>query len=372
MRAVARTLHRLRSIPTEHPRLADAALVLLVGALTVAPLAGARHVPPWTYALVAAECLPLLRLRDRPFAVAVVVGAVTVLHSVAPMPEPVLPWASLVAVYGVAADASRRLALLSAVLLAVVVPVALLLDPRPASVESFVASGVVYAAAWLLGDRARYRRDRSALLEQQAVTAERARMAREMHDVLGHHLSLIVVQAEAGPALLAQSPDAAVRAFDAVSETARQALQELRQVLGTLRGMQPADLEPVPGVDALPGLLAGVGRGGLAVEHVVTGDVVPLPPAGDRAAFRVVQEALTNVVRHGAASAATVALHYTADTVEVRVCNDGPVGRTRGRAGHGLIGMRERVTAAGGRFSAGPAEGGGWQVVAVIPARDPR
>lgn len=376
MDSVRRAAGRFRGAVVGHPRAADLALTLLVVVLTVAPLCNARHVPAWAGPLVAAECLPLLWRRDRPFAVAVAVGVLTAVHSAGPVAEPVLPWASLVTVYGVAADAPRRQATLTAVLLAVLLPPVLLLDPRPPSVEAFVASGVVYAAAWLLGDATRHRRERLVLLEEQTVAAERGRMAREMHDVLGHHLSLVVVQAEAGPPLLARSPDDAVRAFDAISDTARQALDELRQVIGTLRGVRPDELLPPPGVEALPGLLDGVRRGGVSVEHVVTGTAVRLPPARDRAAFRVVQEALTNVVKHGATPAATVALHYTADSVRVSVRNDGPAGgRLRRRPGEppgtGVIGMRERVSAVGGRFSAGPGERGGWHVTAVLPVRDP-
>lgn len=366
MHTAVRAVHRLRVTVAGHPRSADLALAVLVGVLTVVPLVGARHVGAWVYALVTVQSLLLLWRRDRPFLTAVAVGVLTLVHSVAPVPEPVLPWASLITVYGVAADAARRLALLAAGLLAVVVPVALLLDPRPASVESFVASTVVYAAAWLLGDAARHRRERSALVEQQAVAAEQARMAREMHDVLGHHLSLVIVQAEAGPSLLDRSADAAVQAFDAISDTARQALSELREVIGNLRGMPAA--EPAPGMAALPGLLAGVRRSGVTVRHSVTGAVVPLPTAVDRAAFRVVQEALTNVVKHGAAPAATVSLHYAADTVQVSVRNSGPA--AGGGPGLGLVGMRTRVTSFGGRFTAGPAPDG-WRVCAVLPIRDP-
>ena len=365
MHPAVRGLVRLRTPLSGRPRLTDLALTLLAGALTAAPLFGARHVPWWAGLLVAAECLPLLWRRRWPFPVALAVGTVTVAHSLSAIPEPVLPWASLLAVCTVAADAPRRLALLTAALLAVVLPVVLVLQPQPAGVESFLASGVVYAAAWLLGDAARHRRERTALLEQQAVADERNRMAREMHDVLGHHLSLVIVQAEAGPPLLRRSPAAAEQAFAAISDTSRQALDELRQVIGTLRGTSAGEARP--GVAVLPELLDRVRDGGVHVDHQVTGPVVPLPAAADRAAFRVVQEALTIVVRHGATPSATVEMRYTTDIVYLSIHNPGRAASVR--PGTGLIGMRERVAAVGGRFHAGPVPDGGWQVTAHLPLR---
>ena len=375
MHAAVTLLHRWRAAAARHSRLADVALTALVLVLTLAPLLGPRPVPAWGWPLVVVECLPLLWWRTRPFPAGLAVGAVTVTHSLLPLPEPVLPWASLLTVVAISAYGTRRAALTTAGLIAVLVPAALLLDPAPAGVEAFVASGVVYALAWLLGDTARRRRERAVLLEQQAVEAERARMAREMHDVVAHHVSLIIVQAEAGPALLERSPAAAVRAFDAIGDAGRQALDELREVLGTLRGWPAgAGREPVQGVAALPDLLAGVRRAGVTVEQVVTGPVVSLPAPGDRAVFRIVQEALTNVVKHAGEPAVTVTLHYTGDAVSVAVRDHGASrptvpARAAHSTGNGLVGMRERVTSLGGRFSAGPAPGGGWLVTAVLPVR---
>ena len=374
MHAVLTPLYRARAAAVRHSRATDAAITLLILVMTLAPLTGPRPLPGWGWALVTAECVPLLWWRSRPFSAGLIVGAVTVVHSVMPVPEPVLPWASLLAVIGIAAYGTRRQSLVTAALTTVLVPASLLLDPAPARVESFVASGVVYVAAWLLGDSARQRRDRAALLEHQAVAVERARMAREMHDVVAHHVSLIIVQAEAGPALLDRSPVAAVRAFDAIGDAGRQALDELREVLMTLRGAPAAARQPVQGVEALPDLLTGVRRAGVRVEQVVTGTAVALSAPGDRAVFRIVQEALTNVVKHAAAPAATVSLHYAGDTLRVTVRDHGsalawPVSQIPTGSGHGLVGMRERVASLGGRFTAGPAPGGGWLVTADLPLR---
>jgi signal transduction histidine kinase len=360
-------LRQVRDVVERHPVPADVALTVLVLALTVQPLAVGRPVGPWAYLLVVVECAPLLGRRTWPFATALAVGVLTALHDILAVPEPALPWACLVAMYGVAAHATRRLARLAAGVAAVLVPLVLLGDGERSSVQTFTVNGVIFGTAWLLGDATRHRLERSALLQERATAAERARMAREMHDVVAHHVSLMVVQAEAGPALLDRSPESAVRAFDSIGETGRQALTELRHVLGTLRSPAPAAREPVPGVAALPGLLDGVRRAGLTVEHLVTGRPTPLPPAGDRAAFRVIQESLTNVVKHASGRTVTVTLHYDDRALHIGVRDDGTGSGVGSGAGYGLAGMRERVSSLGGAFTAGLAEGGGWAVTAVIP-----
>ncbi len=333
----------------------------MVLALTVQPLAPTQGLPWWVWTLMGAECAPLLWRRDRPFGAAMLVGAATALHGIVAVPEPALPWAALVALYSVAAHAARRQSLVAAAMTAALVPVILLTDGRPTGVEVYTVNGVIFGTAWLLGDAARHRRERSALLEEQAVAAERARMAREMHDVVAHHVSLMVVQAEAGAA----APGADEKVFDAIADTGRQALTELRQVLGTLRPA-PADRRPVPGIDALPVLLDRVRRSGLDLDYVVGGRPVPLPATVDRAAYRVVQESLTNTVKHAGATTARVTLEYESDHVRVAVEDDG-AGAAGGPGGHGLVGMRERVALLGGRFSAAPGPGGGWAVTAVLP-----
>jgi signal transduction histidine kinase len=358
-------LRRLRDVAGRHQRLSDAALAVVVLALTVQPLLQAQLRPWWAGPLVVAECAPLLWRRDRPFVAAMLVGAATALHGVVGVPEPALPWAALVALYGVAAHAARPQSLAAAAVTATVVPAILLTDGRPTSVEVYTVNGVIFGTAWLLGDATRHRRERSALLEEQAVTAERARMAREMHDVVAHHVSLMVVQAEAGAA----APGADEKVFDAIADTGRQALTELRQVLGTLRPTY-AERQPVPGIDALPALLDRVRRSGLDVGYVVGGVPVPLPAAVDRAAYRVVQESLTNTVKHAGAATATVTLVYEADRVRVAVEDDG-AGSAGGPGGHGLVGMRERVALLGGRFAAAPGAHGGWAVTAVLPLGGP-
>lgn len=362
-----RRLRQIRDVVERHPVPADATLTVLVLALTVQPLTVGRTLAPGAYPLVVAECVPLLGRRTWPFLTALAVGGISALHDIVAVPEPALPWAALVAMYSVAAHATRRPALIAAGVAAVLIPLVLLVDGESSSVQTFTVNGVIFGTAWLLGDARRHRLERSALLQERATAAERARMAREMHDVVAHHVSLMVVQAEAGPALLDRSPQSAVHAFDSIGETGRQALTELRHVLGTLRTPAPAAREPVPGIAALPALFDGVRRAGLTVEHLVTGSPTPLPPAGDRAAFRVIQESLTNVVKHAGGRTVMVTLHYDDRALHVGVRNDGTVAVAGYGTGYGVAGMRERVSSLGGTFTAGPATGGGWTVNAVIP-----
>ena len=359
-----------RGVVQRRPWAGDAALALAVLALTAQPLLAVVHPSPWAYPLVLAECVPLLWRRRAPFPVAVLVGAATAVHGLVPIVEPELPYAALVALFTVAADASRRLALVAAGVTAVVVSVELLLDGRPSSVETFTVNGVIFATAWLLGDSARHRRERAELVEAQAVTAERARMAREMHDVVAHHVSLMVVQAESGAVLLETAPQRAEAAFDSIAATGRQALVELRRVLGTLRGNGGAARAPLPGVDGVPELIEGVLRAGLAVDYRVSGTAVALPADVDRALYRVVQESLTNAVKHAAGHSAVVDLRYEPTLLRVTVRNDGAGTGSRGSSGHGLVGMRERVLSLGGRFSAEPVPEGGWEVIATVPLRE--
>ncbi len=365
--SAVRWMERARAVVQRRPWAADAGLALAVLALTAQPLLAAAHRPPWAYPLVLAECVPLLWRRRAPFPVAGLIGAATAVHGVVPLVEPEMPYAALVALYTVAADASRRLAITMAAVAGVVVPVVLLLDGRSSSVETFTVNGVSFATAWLLGDSARHRRERAELVEAQAVTAERARMAREMHDVIAHHVSLMVVQAESGAVLLETAPQRAAATFDSIAATGRQALVELRRVLGTLRGDGGAARAPMPGVDGVPELIDGVRRAGLAVDYRITGRPVPLPADVDRAVYRVVQESLTNAVKHAAGRSAVVDLRYQPERLRVTVRDDGTGTGSRGGAGHGLVGLRERVSSLGGRFTAEPAPDGGWTTTATIP-----
>jgi signal transduction histidine kinase len=348
--------------------------------------------------LVLATTLPLVWRRRRPLAVSLVTGLATAAYGLAPYPDLATPVAlgGVVGMYSVAAWGGRRAAVVSGWVAAVVLAIVLILPRTDADLvdAAFVALGL--AGAWVLGDRARVQRalaaelaERAARLERErtaearrAVAEERARIARELHDVVAHHVSMMVVQAEAGPVAVERDPARAAGAFEAIAATGRQALVEMRRLLGVLRGdgEPAASLAPQPGLAQVPSLVEQVGRAGLEVELVVEGAEAALPPGIDLSAYRIVQEALTNALRHGASERARVLIRYGERDLELRVWDEGrreegngspPHRRPQTAPGRGLLGMRERVHLFGGELSAGPAPDGGFTVVARLPMGDP-
>ncbi len=243
--------------------------------------------------------------------------------------------------------------------------------------------------AWVLGDSMRYRRayyasleDRAARLEaerdaqvQIAAAAERARIARELHDVIAHNVSVMVVQADGASYALDTEPARAREALAAISGTGRQALAEMRRLLGVLRREGDAassERAPQPGIGELGELLDQARGAGLPVSFTVEGDPQPLPGGVALAAYRIVQESLTNTRKHaGPVVSASVLLRYSPDAVVLTISDDGwgDLGGTAlpGAPGHGLTGMRERVAVYGGSVTAGPRSGGGFEVVATLP-----
>lgn len=208
--------------------------------------------------------------------------------------------------------------------------------------------------------------------EARAAAAERARVARELHDVLAHNLSVMVIQAAAGRTVADKDPAAAIEAARLISRTGREALSELRYVFGSVRKEDGAALGASPGLANLQQLASRAHRAGVPVELRVEGKPLQLSPGADLAAYRVVQEALTNTLRHARGSRATVTVRYEPREVVVEVLDDGASATTNGRAaesgGHGLVGMRERVALYGGQLEAGTREEGGFAVRARLPA----
>jgi len=218
--------------------------------------------------------------------------------------------------------------------------------------------------------------DRAVALEraregeaQAAVQEERARIARELHDVVAHDVSVMVVQAAAAKRIVEREPDRAEEAIVSIEGTGREALAEMRRLLGVLRrGDEDLALAPQPSLSRVDALLARTRAAGLDVALERSGDDAPLPAGVDLAAYRVVQEALANVVRHAGAEHATVRLTYDPRAVVVEVVDDGRgAADGGGKAGHGLIGLRERVDLYGGDFEAGPRAEGGFGVRARLP-----
>jgi signal transduction histidine kinase len=259
--------------------------------------------------------------------------------------------------------------------------------------RSAVAALFLSAIPLLLGVLVRtYRSSERRLAEQErrhsgerALLEERQRIARELHDVVAHHMSVIAIQAEAAPYKVKAAPPELIECFAGIRESALTGLTELRRVLGVLRTDRP-DTAPQPGLADLDALLDSARSGGLSVTAAITGQSVPLPEGVDLSAYRILQEALSNAMRHAPGSQVMVSVTYRDDYVGLDVRNDAgspvttPAARSSGSgepgrigdlagtgSGHGLIGMRERATMLGGSLHAGPREGGGFHVIAILP-----
>ena len=242
-----------------------------------------------------------------------------------------------------------------------------------------------FVAAWLIGDYLRTRRayvaqleERAARLERErdqdrrlAADEERTRIARELHDVVAHDVSVIAIQAGAARAVQLSKPEAAAKALGLIETTARETLIELNRLLGVLRSSNGAtpDRSPQPGIDQLPGLVEELRAAGLEVDARVDGAAQPLPPALDLSAYPILQEATTNVLKHARAHRVDIRIHYSATMLALDVRDDGAGGGADPAAssGHGLIGMRERVALFGGKLHAGRNRAGGFSVHARLP-----
>jgi signal transduction histidine kinase len=223
--------------------------------------------------------------------------------------------------------------------------------------------------AQLTADLHREQLDRA----RRAVTEERLRLARELHDVVAHHMSVVSVQAGLGRYVFATDPPTAHAALDTIARTSAEALEEMRRLLTVLRvgppdGSGPAH-DPAPGLDRLGELVDRVGAAGVPVEVLVVGDPQPLAPGVQLCLYRVVQESLTNVLKHAGPARVTVTLEYRTGDVTVRITDDGAgvSQKTDGATSHGLIGMRERVRLYAGTLSAGPRPEGGFEVLVTVP-----
>ncbi len=376
-----------------HPKLVDGVPAFWLAIIGVASI---RFGDPWLLLpIVAAMVIPVVFRRRYPvqaFAVAVMAGAFQVLAYGKPIGSDL---AILLLLYTLAAYRPRRLSLLGLAVCMVgsVAAVVAWVPTRIGALDRFFLATVIFSGtalvAWVLGDSMRYRRaylialeDRATRLEaerdaqaQIAVAAERARIARELHDVIAHNVSVMVVQADGAGYALRAEPERARQALAAISRTGRQALSEMRRLLGVLRaGDERAALAPLPGLDQLRELLDEARAAGMSVSLTTEGPVRPLDEGAELAAYRAVQESLTNTRKHGGlAVAAAVTLRYEQDGLLVQVTDDGQGGApgTGDSAGHGLTGMRERIALYGGTVQAGPLAGGGYQVSARLPFAGP-
>ncbi|MBT2471118.1 ATP-binding protein [Streptomyces sp. ISL-66] len=345
-----------------------------------------------SYAMTTLGVLPLIWRRRAPVTVlTAILLAGGVYRLTVDGPGQPLPYAGLIACYTVALQCTARVRLAVGALTVVAVALSVGWNTGTARELLFTlfVSGAAYALGRLQHTRQAYltaARDRAAQLEranrieaEQAAARERARIAREMHDILSHAVSIMIVQAEAGPVAVRRAPERAEAAFEAIAETGRDAMAQLRTMLGVLRTDlrtdEAAPRRPQPGIEELAGLLERVRGSGPRVSYARTGAVRALPAALEATVHRVVQEALTNVVKHAGASAVAVRLDYAERELTVTVTDDGrgPGARTPvsaspdRRGGHGLIGIRERAAAHGGTAESGPGpDGAGFEVRVVL------
>jgi signal transduction histidine kinase len=377
-----------RSIP---PLVADAVLAAVILAVTLVEislndesLSGRNRAV--SIALLVAMSVVIVFRRRWPVAVWLVSGALVTIYGVASFPDPVLPYGPLVAVYTVAAYTSWRTSMTAGVVTAVVVAASMIIDPHDDIVDWLIAF-LSTTTAWLIGNNVRTYRAYTQELEakaarleserraeaERAVADERLRLARELHDVAAHHVSVIALHAEAGQSLLPDDPERADQAFGVIGQVARTTLTELRRVVGVLRDDDgAAPLVPQPGLQQLPALVREVERAGVPVTLTVSGAPGPISPTLDTSAYRIVQEALTNVLRHAGPATAHVTVTYEPDAVAVEVLDDGagPIGSAPAEShngGHGLAGMRERAAMFGGTLTAEARPERGFAVSARLP-----
>lgn len=402
-------LHRLKI----HPTVADGLLALLLimpGLWEVAfarPLPGFHHGDVRNAVLVVAITATLTFRQRTPFTVLLLVVAgnalIAVLHY-SPTVAEVLAY--LIAVYSVAAHRALAVSVTGGAIALIVFGVLLLTLPGPnktsQDVVSFMVNVLLVVGVWWLGRNTRLRRAYEAELRHRAERLERARdldartarveersrIARELHDVVAHHVSVMTVQAGAARRIIDRSPDTAREAMATIEETGRTALSEMRRIVGVLRTERdaeqgaPADLAPQPGIHDVGELIDNVRETGLSVQLWVEGEPRTLPPGVNLAAYRLIQEALTNTLKHaGPQARAWVRINYAPRELTVQIEDDGrgvaaalataaaaegePGGGTA--AGHGMVGMHERVALYGGQLRIGPRIGGGFEVRARFP-----
>ena len=388
----------------------DLALALALAVYNVVsliPEARQLQLPYVAFLLVVLQALPLIWRRRWPVTVLVAAGIPRVIYDQLGWSFDPLPLASAIAYYTVMDRCpTRTRVVVSAVLVFSIIRSQTL--PGHNEPYDFFVVALEFVVAGTLGILSRTRRAYLQAVEARAEQAEaerdrqvalaaadeRTRIARELHDVVAHHVSLMAVQSEAAAALLPGRPAEAAKAVDIIGHTAREALTELRRLLGVLRG--PAEVNgraataPAPSISALDEVLGQVREAGIQVSLRVEGQPGKLPPGVDLTAYRIVQEALTNIVKHSGASEAAVTVSYEPGYVTVSVTDTGngavavTLGREarRGRAGSsvgggarpaasggfGLAGIAERVASCGGKLTVGPGEAGGFAVTARLPA----
>ncbi|HEX2381183.1 MAG TPA: sensor histidine kinase [Acidimicrobiales bacterium] len=379
-----------RRLRRTNPWLLDAVLasvflvLVLVGHFAASRDANVEYRDPDVLSVVLSVgvAVPFYFRRYAPLAVLLISEACVVALTAGEYQTGAAPTILLVAVYTVAAWCSARDRAIGVVAVAIgLTIVAVAGIPGSNAADTFFTS-VLFAAAYLVGATVRNRRLYSEQLEERARTLERDRdeqarravaeerlhIAQDLHDVVAHSMGVIAVQAGVGAHVIDTDPEEAKHTLEAISQTSRSTLAEIRRMLGVLRDDQGASYTPAPGLADLDKLLRDVSGAGLEVSVRSEGTRAELPPGVDFTAYRIVQEALTNVLKHAGRARATVVVGYEDGALRLEIEDDGR--GVNGRAvpgGHGLLGMRERVSVYGGSLEAGPRTGGGFRVSVRLP-----
>lgn len=374
-----------------NPYLVDGAIALGLTVLSfVAYVGGAPDIGPpgpLTAALLLLQSLPLVYRRRFPLPVILIILGATAVHIaiVAEGAELRAGLGVLVALYTAGERLERRLSIAILVAMMAIVAVQLLArEGVPTILQGLIQTELVFGVAWLLGIASRMRGVYTRTLEEQtrllarereerafrAVLEERERIARELHDAVTHHVSVIVIQAGGALRALERRPHEARAALEAIDATSRQALMDMRRMLGILGDHDARAQEPMPGLDRLGDLIEQVGSAGLAVELSVQGQPRPLDPGLELSAYRIIQEGLTNSMKHAGGGRARVVVRYGTDALELTIDDErGSVGGDpveQAHTGRGLLGMRERVAMFRGTLEAGPTAAG-FRVTAHLP-----
>jgi signal transduction histidine kinase len=361
------------------PLVVDCALALVALAAQLAPFVSGhptseRGWPATGYLCAVAVSVPVIFRREAPFVVLLVSELAAAAYSFVPDgPRQPLWYGALIAMFTVAAQAPRWQRISAIVIIAWGAFI------FTGSVETAARGALLWTAAYALGRSWANRQEQVRLLQERALhlerereleaERERSRIARDMHDILAHAVSITIAQAEAGPVVMRQGPERTEAAFDAIATAGRDAMGQLRRILGVLNAGEPASRAPQPTLAGIPGLVEQVSEAGPArVRLIVSGQPGAVSADTAMAAYRIVQEALTNVMKHAGARTATVTLGWSDDDLSITVTDDGAGPAKAGSGGHGLRGIRERAAGCGGSATAGPAPGGGFQVRAMLPA----
>ncbi|MFF4395880.1 sensor histidine kinase [Streptomyces sp. NPDC001480] len=395
------TLDRARCRLQAHPLALDAALAagvlicMVVGSF-VTPQDekdvawGVRSPAPFSLLLITIGAAALVFRRRAPKTVLAVTGTVSLIESVTGDPRAPVAMSAVVALYTVASTTDRATTWRAGLLtMTVLTGAAMLAGPLPWYAQENLAIFAWTGIGATAGDAVRSRRAVVQAIRERAeraertreeearrrVAEERLRIARDLHDVVAHHIALVNVQAGVAAHVMDKRPDQAKEALAHVREASRSALNELRATVGLLRqsGDPKAPTEPAPGLSGLEDLADTFRNAGLRVEVARTDQGTELPAAVDLAAYRIIQEALTNVQKHAGTDAkAEVSVVRVGPNIEVTVLDDGRPGENEpapSGGGHGLLGMRERVTALRGTLTTGPRYGGGFRVHAILPIK---